>query len=84
MRVLTTDDIDTSKVSVGTVVLLKNKNGNSISYTLLGPMDSAIEKNILSFQSKLAQTMNGKRVGEKVNIQGEDWIVDKIKSFFDK
>jgi transcription elongation factor GreA-like protein/transcription elongation GreA/GreB family factor len=84
MRVLTTDDIDTSKVSVGTVVLLKNKNGNSINYTLLGPMDSAIEKNILSFQSKLAQTMNGKRVGEKVNIQGEDWIVDKIKSFFDK
>jgi transcription elongation factor GreA-like protein/transcription elongation GreA/GreB family factor len=84
MRILTQDDVDVSRVSVGTVITFKNKTGASQVFSLLGPMDSDIDKNILSFQSKLAQTMKGKKVGDKVHIQGEDWVVEKIDSFFRK
>lgn len=82
MRILTAEDVDNSKVSVGTIVTFKNKEGAHTTYTLLGPMDSLIEKNILSFQSKLAQSMKGKKIGDKVHIQGEDWTVEKIESYF--
>ena len=84
MRILTHDDVDTSKVSVGTIVTLKNKSSNHQVFTLLGPMDLEVEKNILSFQSKIAQSMKGKKVGEKVFIQGDEWVVEKIENYFKK
>lgn len=84
MRILTREDVDIHKVSVGTVITFKNKLAQHQIYTLLGPMDSVIEHNILSFQSKLAQTMKGKKVGDKISIQGEDWVIEKIENYFDK
>lgn len=79
-RILTPQDISVDEVGVGTVVDCSTKKGN-VSYTLLGPWDADPERNILSFQSKLAQAMAGKAVGKKFSFQGEEYTITGIKSF---
>lgn len=79
-RVITKDDISTDVVSVGTIIECETKKGQKITYTLLGPWDADPERNILSFQSKLAQTMNGLGVGKKFQFQGEEYTIIGIKS----
>jgi transcription elongation factor GreA-like protein/transcription elongation GreA/GreB family factor len=80
-RVLTKEDINTKEVDIGTVVECQNKKGQKITYTLLGPWDADPDKNILSFQSKLAQTMKGKTVGDKLSIQNDELTITSIRSF---
>ncbi len=79
-RVITRDDVTTDVVSVGTRVECETKKGQKVTYTLLGPWDADTESNILSFQSKLAQTMNGLSVGKKFQFQGEEYTIVGIKS----
>lgn len=81
MRVLTKDDIETSKVNVGTVVELQDSKNNKINYTLLGPFDSETENNIISFQSQLAKDMIGLSKGDKCTIKGTEFTILSIKSF---
>lgn len=79
-RVLSKEDVVTDVVGVGTVVECKNPKGDLVSYTLLGPWDADPAKNILSFQSKLAQMMTGKKVGDTFQFQNEEYTVMSIKS----
>jgi transcription elongation factor GreA-like protein/transcription elongation GreA/GreB family factor len=80
-RVLTKEDISTSEVNIGTVVDCKNKEGKMLSYTLLGPWDADPDRSILSFQSKLAQTMRGLSVGDKFQFQSEEFTIIAIRSY---
>lgn len=80
-RVITKDDIVADEVGVGTIVDCENKKGQKITYTLLGPWDADPEKNILSFQSKLAQSLKGKSVGDKFTSQGDELTISAIRSF---
>ena len=80
MRILTKQDIDTSTVNIGCHVELKNENGDRTSYTLLGPWDADPEKNILSSQSKIAQELIGLKPGSTCAIQGQNWLVEAIRS----
>lgn len=79
-RVITTADIDTAKVSVGTSVACMDENGQTITYTLLGPWDANPDTNILSFQSKLAQTLIGLAKGDKVELQKKQYTIADIRS----
>lgn len=80
-RVLTPADIDIHLVSPGTVIEIENSKGQVVTYTLLGPWDADVEKNILSFQSKFAENMMGLRVGESFEFQNEPFKIVKIRSF---
>ncbi len=80
-RILTKDDIVTSEVGVGTVIECQNGKEQIVTYTFLGPWDTDIEKNILSYQSKLAQTIKGKTVGDKFTLQGDELTIMAIRSF---
>jgi transcription elongation factor GreA-like protein/transcription elongation GreA/GreB family factor len=80
-RVLTKEDINTKEVDVGAVVECQNKKGQKITYTLLGPWDADPDKNILSFQSKLAQNMKGKTIGDKFSLQNDELTITGIRSF---
>lgn len=80
-RVITKDDISTDEVGIGTIVECTNKKGQKLSYTLLGPWDADPEKNILSFQSKLAQSITGKAVGDKFTVQGDELTIQAIRSY---
>ncbi len=82
MRVLTKDEINESEVGVGTVVSLENKKEKR-QYTILGPFDADTEKSILSFQSKIAKGMSGKKVGDVVEVQNQSWKIVKIESFLE-
>lgn len=80
-RIITKEDIIESEVSVGTIVDLIDTQGNKVTYTLLGPWDADPEKHILSFQSKLAESMIGRKKGEAFSFQGEHYKIESIKSF---
>lgn len=79
-RILTKEDITTDQVGVGVIVDCKNKQGEKISYTLLGPWDADPDHRILSFQSKLAQAMQGLKVGNTFQFQGEEFSISGIRA----
>lgn len=81
-RVLTEADVSTDEVGVGCVVECKSEKGKVAIYTLLGPWDADAEQLILSFQSKLAQSMKGLKVGESFKFQGEEFTITSIRSYF--
>ena len=82
-RVLTKDDVSTDEVGVGVIVECKDTQGHVISYTLLGPWDADPDNNILSFQSKLAQSMKGLGIGDTFQLQGETFTITGIRSYLD-
>ena len=82
-RILTDEDIDTNQVGVGVVIKCKAKAGKELSYTLLGPWDADVDRNILSFQSKLAQSMMGLKVGDTFKLQDDQLTILSIHSYFD-
>lgn len=83
-RILTPQDVLVDEVGIGTVVHCRDSKGEHMRYTLLGPWDADPEKHILSFQSKLAQSMKGKSIGEKFEFQGETFTVTDIDNYFDQ
>jgi transcription elongation factor GreA len=80
-RIITKDDIPSEEVGIGSVVDLVDGTGKRTTYTILGPWDADVDKNILSFQSKLAQTLIGNKEGDKFKFRDEDYTVVAIKSF---
>ncbi len=80
-RVITKSDISLENIGVGNIVECKNEEGKKVMYTLLGPFDADPEKHILSFQSKLAQTMTGLTIGDKFKFQEDEFTVIGIRSF---
>lgn len=80
-RIITKDDIITDVVSIGTQVDVQDPKGKKTCYTILGPWDADPDANILSFQSKLAQAMLGKKPGDSFEFKNEQLTVSAIKSF---
>lgn len=83
-RILTSHEVMTDEVSVGSVVHCRDSKGEHLRFTLLGPWDADPEKHILSFQSKLAQAMKGRSIGEKFEFQGEMFTITDIDNYFDQ
>ena len=80
-RIITKSDIALDSIGIGSIVECTNKQGQKVTYTLLGPWDADPEQNILAFQSKLAQTMNGLTIGEKFQFQGDSFTIAGISSY---
>lgn len=83
-RILSAHDVTIDEVGIGCVVHCQGSNGEQIRYTLLGPWDADPEMHILSFQSKLAQSMKGKTIGETFEFQGETFKITDIQNYFDR
>lgn len=83
-RIITQGDVHKDEVGIGSVVDLKNSEGNTITYKILGPWDADPDNNVLSLQSKLAQAMAGMVVGGKFTFRDEEYTVAKIRSIFEK
>jgi transcription elongation factor GreA-like protein/transcription elongation GreA/GreB family factor len=83
-RILTAAEVSTDEVTVGSVVHCRDSKGEHMRFTLLGPWDADPEKHILSFQSKLAQAMKGRSIGEKFDFQGEAFTITDIDNYFDQ
>ncbi len=83
-RILTPEDVSVDEVGIGVVVHCQDSKGEHLRYTLLGPWEADPEQRILSLQSKLAQVMQGRTVGEKFEFQGDSFTITAIDNYFDQ
>jgi transcription elongation GreA/GreB family factor len=78
--------VDTSKVSLGTKVTLKDANSGVVeAYTILGAWDSDLSKGIISYQTAVARALLNHTVGERIELStGEGGIhhvvIEKIET----
>ena len=64
---------DTSRVSIGTVVTLRDADSNAEeTYTILGAWDGDPDRNIISYQAAIAQALLGHSLGEVVTLNTDD------------
>jgi transcription elongation GreA/GreB family factor len=64
---------DTSRVSIGTVVTLRNaETNNEETYTILGAWDGDPDRHIISYQTAIGQALLGHEAGETVSLNRED------------
>lgn len=69
------EDADTSQVSIGTVVTLRDTvSAEPFNYTILGAWDSVPEEHILSYQTAIGQALLGKKPGETVELPTETGV----------
>ncbi|NGX28785.1 MAG: Transcription elongation factor GreA [Candidatus Anoxychlamydiales bacterium] len=83
IKMLTKIDVSTDKVEVGTIVESKDAKGTKKTFTILGPFEANTDKNIISFQSKLAKDMMGKSIGETFSYQEKVYTIIDIRNYFD-
>lgn len=83
-RIITPDDIHIHEVGIGNSVNLKDSAGNEIKYLILGPWDANPDENILSFNSKLALAIIGKKLNDTFNFRDENYQILHIGSYFTK
>ncbi len=69
--------IDLSEVRIGSRVELA-RDGSRRTITILGPWDSKPEDNVLAYESDLAQSLLGKKVGDEVEAGGATWEIASI------
>jgi transcription elongation GreA/GreB family factor len=71
-RGTTFENPDTSQVSIGTIVTLRETpNGREETYTILGAWDGDPDRAIISYQTKIGQSLLGQRVGDLVELNAE-------------
>jgi transcription elongation GreA/GreB family factor len=63
---------DTSRVSIGTIVTLRNAEVNTEeTYTILGAWDGDPDRHVISYQTAIGQTLLGHEIGESVSLNTE-------------
>ncbi len=66
------DNPDTTQVSTGTVVTIRNaETGDTEFYTILGAWDGDPEKHIVSYLTAIGQALLGKKIGDRVELPTE-------------
>lgn len=69
-RILSEDEIDTSKVYILCTVKLKNLNkGDIVSYTLVSQKEANLKEGKISVESPIGSGLLGKKVGDIVEIK---------------
>src|SRR5204863_2680921 len=69
------EKVDTSRVSIGTVVTLRDSDSNKEeSYTILGAWDGDPDRHIISYQTALGQALLGHKIGESVSLNSEHGV----------
>jgi transcription elongation factor GreA len=63
---------DTSRVSIGTIVTLRNsETAKEETYTILGAWDGDPERHIISYQTAIAQALLGHETGDSASLNTE-------------
>ena len=71
------ENTDTSRVSIGTIVTVRNVETNTEeTYTILGAWDGDPERHIISYQTAIGQALLGRKVGETVSLNTEHGAAD--------
>ena len=79
-QIITPGAVDINKVSIGTKVMLKNlTDEKQTHYTILGPWDTDLEKNIISNEAPVAQALLGHAPGEQITINKVQYEIVRIE-----
>jgi transcription elongation factor GreA len=66
------ENVDTSRVSIGTIVTLRDMETNKEeTYTILGAWDGDPDRHIISYQTAIGQALLGHKAGDAVPINTE-------------
>ncbi|WP_442602064.1 transcription elongation factor GreA [Paenibacillus sp. KN14-4R] len=69
-RIINNDEVDTSKVSVGSIVTLKDMEfGDTVEYTIVGTAESDPFNSKISNESPVGKAIMGKQIGDRVDVQ---------------
>jgi transcription elongation factor GreA len=69
------ESVDTSRVSIGTIVTLRNVETNTEeTYTILGAWDGDPDRHIISYQTAIGQALLGHEVGDNVSLNAEHGV----------
>ena len=64
---------DTSRVSIGTIVTLRNaETNNEETYTILGAWDGEPDRHIISYQTAIGQALLGHEIGEAISLNRDE------------
>jgi transcription elongation factor GreA len=67
------ENVDTSRVSIGTIVTLREAETNKEeTYSILGAWDGDPDRHIISYQTAIGQALLGHEVGETISLSAED------------
>jgi len=78
VRTFDPSSIDSSKARIGSTLRLESADGDDRSLTILGPWESAPERDIISYDSELGQSLLGSKVGDDVLIEGKKYELKQI------
>jgi transcription elongation factor GreA len=66
------ENADTSRVSIGTIVTVRNAEmNNEETYTILGAWDGDPDRHIISYQTAIGQALLGHEIGETISLNTE-------------
>jgi transcription elongation factor GreA len=69
------ENADTSRVSIGTIVTLRNvETDEKETYTILGAWDGNPDRHIISYQTAIGQALLGHELGEAVSLNTEHGV----------
>jgi transcription elongation factor GreA len=71
------ENADTSRVSIGTIVTLRNAETNmEETYTILGAWDGDPDRHIISYQTAIGQALLGHEIGETISLNTEHGVAE--------
>jgi transcription elongation factor GreA len=69
------ENSDTSRVSIGTIVTLRDLDANTEeTYTILGAWDGDPDRHIISYQTAIGQALLGHEIGETLSLKTEHGV----------
>ncbi|MEO2207887.1 transcription elongation factor GreA [Paenibacillus pabuli] len=75
-RVINSDNIDSNKVSIGSIVLLNDiEFAEKIEYQLVGPAEADVADNKISYESPLGKEIMGKEVGSVIHVNAPMGVI---------
>lgn len=76
-KVVDADEIDLSKVQIGSTVVLNDiEFAEKLSYQIVGPAEADVADNKISYESPLGKELIGKRVGDVVRVDAPAGVVE--------
>lgn len=75
-RVISSDNMDSNKVGVGSIVLLNDiEFAEKIEYKLVGPAEADVTDNKISYESPLGKELMGKEVGSVIHVNAPMGVI---------
>ena len=70
--------ISLDEIRIGSSLVLRSRDGQELSLTIMGPWESDPDQGIISYASDLGQNLLGLSAGDSVELEGESYEISTI------